>query len=266
VLGADGRDYLWSSYLGGTADDRANGVAVADDGGVVVTGSTNSTNFPTARAFQAQPGGGRCPVLNEEAPCPDAFVTAFDADGQALAFSSYLGGSSLDTGRAVAIDGQGLVGVTGETESRNFPVLSAWKPRHGGAQLDGFLTLFAGPARGDPPPDPVGIAASTYLGGRQDTAGEALAVTATGSWLVGGKTGGGYPVVGAAQPEFGGGDADALVLELAQAAAPTATPDPPTVTPDPPSATPGATLSASPTSSPDAGGGSRLYLPSAARP
>ena len=90
---------------------QANAIAVDGAGNAYVTGDTLSTNFPTtAGAAQTTHAGGD----------NDAFVTTLDATGSGLVYSTYLGGSGLDWGNGIAVDGAGAY-VTGYTASTNFP-------------------------------------------------------------------------------------------------------------------------------------------------
>ena len=79
---------LYSTYLGGSGDDR-RGYAIAVDaaGSAYVTGQTQSTNFPTANPLQATING-----------TSDAFVTKLNAAGSHLLYSTYLGGSNDELG------------------------------------------------------------------------------------------------------------------------------------------------------------------------
>ena len=81
-LNADGTALVYSTYLGGNGYDQGNGIAVDSAGDAYVTGSTNSSDFPTtADAVQSD--------LFENF---DAFVSELNADGTALEYSTYLGG------------------------------------------------------------------------------------------------------------------------------------------------------------------------------
>ena len=80
---------MYSTYLGGSGDDFGHGIAVDGSGNAYVTGYTNSTNFPTTNPLQASNGGGT-----------DAFVTKINAAGSARVYSTYLGGSGDDVGKA----------------------------------------------------------------------------------------------------------------------------------------------------------------------
>ncbi len=92
-LAPGGSALLYSTYLGGNNDDQGRGIAIDPSGDAYVTGSTLSTNFPTVNAFQSAPGGNTC---YGGAPCYDAFVTKLAPRGNALLYSTYLGGSDDD--------------------------------------------------------------------------------------------------------------------------------------------------------------------------
>jgi hypothetical protein len=91
-------------------------------GQAVVTGHTDSPNFPTKNAFQSTFDGGY----------GDAFVAQFTADGGSLRYSTYLGGSGHDDGSGIAVDLRGQAYVTGSTNSPDFPTVSALQPAFGG--------------------------------------------------------------------------------------------------------------------------------------
>ena len=109
---------VYSTYLGGSRDDEGRGIAVDGSGRAHVTGWTDSTDFPTANAFQPVCGMG-CGT-----GFVDAFVTRLNATGSALAFSTYLGGSSSDYGIGIFVDAAGNTYVTGESFSDNFPTVN----------------------------------------------------------------------------------------------------------------------------------------------
>jgi hypothetical protein len=95
--------------------DWAEGLAVDADGYAYVTGQTSSRDFPTTQgAFQTTHGGGNS----------DVFVTKLNLQGNALVYSTFLGGKGDDYGVAVAVDTQGKAFITGQTNSANFPTES----------------------------------------------------------------------------------------------------------------------------------------------
>lgn len=159
----------WLTYLGGSGDDEANGIAVDGSGSPVVTGGTTSTNFPTAAAYQpASAGGAR-----------DIFVTRLSSDGSKLAWSTYLGGSGDELGNAVALDNAGNVYIGGTTNSTNFPSNFGWQgTNRGGA--DGTVTELSA--------DGSALLFSSYIGGTSADYVNSLAVNCTAGLIVAGST------------------------------------------------------------------------------
>jgi Beta-propeller repeat/Secretion system C-terminal sorting domain len=132
---ADGSDLIFSTYLGGNEGESWVGVEIAldSDGNAVVTGVTESTNFPR-----------EIPVLNTLNGPSDAFVTVISSDGLKLLFSSYLGGSSYDEAKGIAVANNGHIFITGRTSSQDFPLESPLAGNGGNGY--GFVTEigFAG--------------------------------------------------------------------------------------------------------------------------
>ena len=108
-------------------EDFGNGIAVDVSGNAYVTGTTESDNFPTENAFQADRGGLK-----------DGFVTKVNAAGDTLVYSSYLGGSNDDLGNGIAVDGLSNAFIAGSTLSGDFPTKSVQENPGGGN--DGFVT------------------------------------------------------------------------------------------------------------------------------
>jgi hypothetical protein len=116
-----GSALVYSTYLGGSGNDDQEGgrIAVDDSGNAYVTGGTFSTNFPTT------PGAIKRVCRNcggKKGVGGDAFMAKFNAEGSALFYSTYLGGSGADYGYGIAVDSAGNAYVTGDTASTNFPV------------------------------------------------------------------------------------------------------------------------------------------------
>ncbi|MET0648839.1 MAG: SBBP repeat-containing protein [Pyrinomonadaceae bacterium] len=197
-LNAAGNALVYSTYLGGSDFEIAEGIAIDSSGNVVVTGDTRSTNYPTANAVQAANGGGQ-----------DAFVTKVNAAGNALLHSTYLGGTADDQGESVAVDSAGNAYVTGTTNSTNFPTANAFQPANGGvgATQDAFVTKLnaAGTA----------FVYSTYLGGTGGEVGHGIAVDSAGNAYVTGGSGSNstFPTANAIQCTRAGG-ADVFVTKL----------------------------------------------------
>ena len=121
---------LYFSYLGGSAADAGNGIAVDPSGNAYITGSTVSADFPTtAAAFQAKYGGGNA----------DAFATKLDPTGATLLYSSFLGGTNTDIGNGIAVDSTGAAYIAGQTCSLDFPLANPLQAAPGG-NCDAFVS------------------------------------------------------------------------------------------------------------------------------
>jgi len=168
----DGSDLVWSTYLGGSGYDQANGVAVNSAGTAFITGHTDSQDFPVANAFQ--------PTLRG---ATDAFLTAINAQGNAYVLSTYLGGENHDDGADVALDPAGNAYVTCVTYSIAFPTTPG-----------AFQEYNRSPGSFDPEASitkirPNGtVQYSTYLGGSGTDHVRGIAVNAAGEAYVMGMT------------------------------------------------------------------------------
>ena len=118
---------VYSTYLGGSANDFAAEVTVPDTENAMVVGMTTSSDFPTVPGLAAIGGG------------VDAFVTRFNNAGSGLAYSSFLGGSGVDRGAAISHDSGGDAYVGGMTSSTDFPTASPLQVSNAGG-MDGFVT------------------------------------------------------------------------------------------------------------------------------
>ena len=111
------------TFLGGSKADSATGIALDLLNNVYITGSTVSTDFPTAGAvFQPLYGGGNA----------DSFVAKLDPTGKALVYSSYLGGTNTELATGIAVDTSGSAYVTGQTCSEDFPLANPLQDVPGG--------------------------------------------------------------------------------------------------------------------------------------
>lgn len=137
VAAAADPDLAWSSFLGGTGSDKANGIAIAPDGSARIVGWTDSTDINGAT--NANAGGF------------DAFIARVTAAG-ALAWVTYIGGSENDLGNEVVVDEAGNAYIVGDTRSSDLP---ANTNNHQGG-FDAFVTKVDGNGN---------ITWSTYLGG-----------------------------------------------------------------------------------------------------
>jgi len=125
-----GNDLAYSTYLGGSGDDGAyGGIAVDSSGAAYVAGVTFSKNFPLKNPYQS--------VLKGD---EDVFVTKFTPAGNALVYSTFLGGSSDDGAYRIAVDSSGAAYVTGDTDSSDFPLKTPYQDVLKHNSRDGFVT------------------------------------------------------------------------------------------------------------------------------
>jgi hypothetical protein len=194
ILSADGSSLEYSTYLGGSGDDRAFAIALDSSKNIYVTGDTGSANFPKMNAYQVSHGGGT----------HDAFVTRIEASGSSLGYSTFLGGNGAETGYGIAVNGSNAY-VTGRTTSSNFPVKNDYQSSHGGGTYDAFVTKLASTGKT--------LIYSTYLGGSQDDNGYGIDVDSSGKAYVTGDTHStNFPTENAYQVTHGGGNGgDAFV-------------------------------------------------------
>lgn len=171
-LDTTGSTLVYSTFIGGSGSDRptpSNAIALDGLGNVYVTGTTTSSDFPTANPTQASNAGGAA----------DGFVTKLNATGNALIFSTYLGGSGRDDGLGIAVDGSGNAYVAGETRSTNFPTMNAFQSTFAGGFRDAFAAKFTAVGA---------LAYATYLGGSNQEQGGSITVDSAGSAYVTGFT------------------------------------------------------------------------------
>ncbi|MBN1269686.1 MAG: SBBP repeat-containing protein [Kiritimatiellae bacterium] len=188
VFSADGSSLTYSTFLGGSEDiDQLTDIAIGGDGAITVVGLTQSDNFPVTNAVQSAISGQ-----------PDLFVTRFTPAGDALEFSTYLGGWDWDYGEGVAVGEDGSVVVVGISVSVNYPVFKAFQPTNAGG-YDCVVSMLS--------PDGSALAYSTYLGGSGSDYGYRVALDADGDAIVVGRTASAnFPTMNPFQATRGGGD------------------------------------------------------------
>ncbi|MBI4166957.1 MAG: SBBP repeat-containing protein [Acidobacteria bacterium] len=207
-LNSSGSSWIYATYLGGSGDDLAQGIAVDAAGNAVIAGTTTSANFPTRRALQGEYGG----------EATEGFVAKLDASGSQLTFATFLGGSRDDFGTSVALDAAGDIFVAGYTNSPDLPATAGPQPGYAGGPcgalasifpcFDAFVAKLAS--------DGSGLAYLTYLGGTGGDYANGIAVDDEGrATIVGMTTSQDFPVTyGSFQISGGGNNTDAFVARL----------------------------------------------------
>jgi hypothetical protein len=223
-INAGGGTLHYSTYLGGSSDDTAIGIAVDSSGNAYVTGETTDSNktvatgdfpiVPNPGAFETSYGNGSA------AAGSNAFVTKLNAAGSGLVYSTYLGGSTADVAVGISLDPSNNAYVTGTTLSIDFPLINPFQNALSGVS-DAFITELNSTG--------TGLVYSSYLGGTGDenydatTAsffGGGVAVDSFGDAFLTGSTtsSSGLSLPGALQTSFGGAPFDAFVAVVPSAA------------------------------------------------
>jgi Beta-propeller repeat len=197
-LDPTGSHLVYSTYLGGSGGlgsagvpagvDEGTGIKVDSADNAYIVGYTSSTNFPVMNPLVVTNSGTNM-VFNYLAGIYNVFVSEIGAGGSPLKYSTYLGGSNIDAGYGIAIDGSGAIYVAGYTDSTNFPVTTNAVQ----SILDGttnvplyYYDAFA--TKLIPGATNLSLAYSTFLGGTNDDWGFAIAVDGSGDAYVTGGT------------------------------------------------------------------------------
>jgi Beta-propeller repeat len=198
-LNNSGSSIVWSTFVGGSAFDSGNAIAVDGQGAAYVSGFSGSLNYPTtAGAFDRTQNGGS-----------DAFVTKLDPSGSALAYSTYLGGAgfSFEGSNGIAVDDEGSAYVTGFTNSAAFPTTpGAYDTTHAGSN-DVYVTKL----------DRSGstLVYSTLLGGSTIDTGNAITLDdKRNAYVTGFAASADFPTTPGAVDTTHNGGRDAFVTKL----------------------------------------------------
>jgi hypothetical protein len=164
-----GSALIYAGFVGGSAYDYGNAIAVDPDGNAYFTGETRSSNFPTLLGPDLSYNGNT-----------DAFVAKLNAAGNSLVYSGFMGGGLEDKGTGIAV-GNNSAYVGGRTESQDFPTAVGPDLTYNGGVYDGFVF------RVNPPG--TGVIFSSFLGGTAWDEITDIAVDGSGNGYVTGGTG-----------------------------------------------------------------------------
>ena len=199
-----GTQLLYSTYIGGSADDIGYGIAVDSSLSAYVTGSTASTDFSAGGTgvFQTGNNGGPSDAFMVKLGTPP--LTGTQEGSVPLLYFTYLGGSGTDVGLGIAVDSIEGARVTGWTNSSDFPLLNQVQLAYGGGG-DAFVARIDTNGTGN---------YSTFLGGTSADYGTGIAVDPQGASYVAGETQSvDFPTASAFQPARNGGS-DAFLSKL----------------------------------------------------
>lgn len=200
---------LASTYLGGNDNDWGYAVAVNQSGSVYLSGHIPSPDFPTTSGAYKEEYNG----IGGADTGDDSFVSKFDNDLTTLEASTFLGGTGWENGNSLAIDNEGHIYVSGNTNSNDFPVSEnafqnsnkgggfAWGGEIFLSKMDAGLTT---------------LIASTYFGGSNNEMVSHMVMDTEGNIYFAGYTqSSDFPVTSNAYDNtYNGGDSDAFVSKI----------------------------------------------------
>ncbi len=205
---------VYATYLGGTGGNDGGGgtfggdiakrIAVDSAGSAYITGQTFSVNFPL-----------KTPIQGRYAGSTDAFVTKLSPDGSSIVYSTYLGGSLGDGASGIALNPAKSAFVTGVTGSFDFPLKNPMQNSNRGGG-ESFVAKLS--------PAGNSLVYSTYLGGSDLDNAEGIVIgkgkaLANAAYIYGSTSSTNFPLAGATQTNYGGGQIDGFVTVLNPAGA-----------------------------------------------
>ncbi len=188
---------VYSTFVGADSSDAGKAIVLDASGNAIVTGTTESSGFPTTTgAYDRTHNGGS-----------DVFVFKLNAAGSTLIFATFIGGSEDDEAEAMVRDNSGNLYITGHTESSDFPTTSGAYDRTHNGEEDAFALKLNSSGSS--------LLYATYVGGSENDHGTGIAVAANGTAVVCGYTeSSDFPTSNNAYDRTHNGDADAFVLRL----------------------------------------------------
>lgn len=180
---------VYSTYVGGSADDFGRGIVTDAVGNAYVIGDSFSSDF----------------LRQASTTNSDVFIGKLSSNGLLLTYT-FFGGTKNDSATGLTVDASGNIYLCGSTESPNFPVFNSIGLALRGAS-DAFVIKLT-PAADQ-------FFYSSLVGGSGDETGVSIAADIAGSAYITGRTSSqDFPTFGAIQPIYGGGDSDAFVSKL----------------------------------------------------
>jgi hypothetical protein len=181
---------LWSAFLGGNGNDFCTAVATTEDGHIVISGYTSSTNIAAGPVVTNYAGGNR-----------DGFCSKLTKDGEVV-WTVYIGGTGDDYTSDLAIDAMGNIYVVGKTSSSSVPYASQLQATYGGGTFDGFITQITSTGQ---------ISKFTYLGGAGTDEVKDLTFNREGNLCICGSTAGVELLSAITTMPYFGGISDAFI-------------------------------------------------------
>lgn len=161
-------EVLYANRIGGPGSEQGKDLEVDGAGSVYVSGWRSGHDYTPgmpATLFEGTARRARRIAVSRRSGAGDAFIAKINPEGTAVVWSSPLGGSGEERGRAIALDDDGKVWIAGATGSVDFPVVDARQPARSGDD-DAFLSALS--------PDGSRLVRSTYMGGTGSDSASAI--------------------------------------------------------------------------------------------
>ena len=171
-LANNGSKLLYSTIIGGIGDDFAHSIAVSEEGNAIIAGRTNSHDYPTTEGVYNQ--------THSTYYYYDCFVTKLSTNGSSLIFSTFVGGSNHDQAYTIAIDTTENIFVAGVTKSENFPITTTTFDCQYNGNSDGFVFKISA--------DGSHLLYSTFIGGSNLDTVNSIVVDSSGNAYICGTT------------------------------------------------------------------------------
>ncbi len=207
-LNAAGTSLVYSTYLGGSRNERAADVVINSSDEAFITGGTSSADFPTiAGSYDVSYNG-----IYHSGSIPydyDVFVVRMRANGSSPFYSTYIGSTEDELGEAITVDASNRAYVTGYTYSSGFPTASAYDASFNSTtgNHDAFVLRLVSSGKS--------LNYSTFIGGSGEDVGYGIAVNSANEAFIAGRTSSSnYPTAGSSYDATSNGNQDAMVSKL----------------------------------------------------
>jgi gliding motility-associated-like protein len=189
---------IYSTYIGGNADDYSWSIALDTMNNAYITGFTLSINYDTTSgAFQTTYGGGSW----------DVFVSKLNTTGSTLIYSTFIGGTYNEQGFSIALDSSENAYITGRSGSIDYPITSGAYQTNNAGNDDAFVTKLNSMGNG--------LIYSTYLGGGSNEIARSIILDSLNNAYISGQTfSTNYPITAGAYQTNNGGSNDIFVTKL----------------------------------------------------
>ncbi len=168
-VAASTRELVFSTIIGGTDADKANGVDFDDNSDIYITGATSSADYPTLNSINLKFAG-----------VTDGFITKLSIDGKSILYSSYFGGSKEDVATDITVDADRSVAICGYTNSMNYNIYGSADQTSLKGLYDAFITKIN--TKG------TSYVFSSYWGGTSNDKANAIKTDSEGFLFVVGET------------------------------------------------------------------------------